>query len=826
MEIQNYVDKTLLGWIYYNENYTHGENTNAINRVCYVYPRYILVDDETVVPIDPADFPMLGSFEVRIQGGFSAEDVVDKLSHLVKAKLNIMPEEDKDQQNNHYRLKFNPTYSEGISEVWLEGFKDSNFYQVVKTDLSIEDILKRKSIDYFLDNIYTKHIVVKNKEGYFGPFDYYVENNQIKLFATDKFDYHILKPNPAIISKEVLRIGDRADNGVDLVMAKSMSESADLKDSYDFINDTTLLDKILSIFEERKMTDRNQIKELKKLLLTQIDPEKYPDITENRLIKLKELIRSSEYQDDFLSKISYYLMEDEENRDYVLRKILDTRFEELEDRSTRFIEVRERLDELNREKANLESTLETIRSEVSDAKSFILKENEELSNKLNMEIDALKKKRDELDSEINSLVGIYDLATADSVLKQDISAREAQINELSQTRDSILKELKDGIEEFNNTGRVIGRALKEKGFNDILMTVRGTKNFEYIPYKDVSYANFESKDEIIDYILYKMNKVYNHRISRNGVINLLALFAQNFIVNFDGKTGSGKTSRATAFLNALGLNSQNNRFVRINVDPDVRSVRDLVGFYNPNTGEIVKNNRRLYDLLEMMEKDTEDVLSCVLFDNVNSSIPEHYLSGFIDKKINETMNISLGGGREFEIKPSLRILTTITDDHTGFILSDRFYDNSATSTQNYDGRSVYKLNNLEFEDRGAVSYSDIMTFNEKKSFSNDFEIKFNSLMSIFRKNGAYISSRSEEKARDYIESVQDMMDLTSPMQKFFPIELAISQFILPNLNLDKMNDRFFSGILNELKNMQLLESRFKDIKATKDRIDIESRLDF
>ena len=133
---------------------------------------------------------------------------------------------------------------------------------------------------------------------------------------------------------------------------------------------------------------------------------------------------------------------------------------------------------------------------------------------------------------------------------------------------------------------------------------------------------------------------------------------------------------------------------------------------------------------------------------------------------------------------------------------------------------------MEFEDRGAVSYSDIMTFNEKKSFSNDFEIKFNSLMSIFRKNGAYISSRSEEKARDYIESVQDMMDLTSPMQKFLPIELAISQFILPNLNLDKMNDRFFSGILNELKNMQLLESRFKDIKATKDRIDIESRLDF
>ena len=39
MEIQNYVDKTLLGWIYYNENYTHGENTNATKR-CILFFLY------------------------------------------------------------------------------------------------------------------------------------------------------------------------------------------------------------------------------------------------------------------------------------------------------------------------------------------------------------------------------------------------------------------------------------------------------------------------------------------------------------------------------------------------------------------------------------------------------------------------------------------------------------------------------------------------------------------------------------------------------------------------------------------------------------------
>lgn len=825
MEIQNYLDKTLLGWIYYNENYSQGDNTNSINRVCYVYPRYILEDDNAI-PIDPQDFPMLGSFEVRIQGGFSAEDVVEKLSHLVKAKLNVIPEEETDQQNNHYRLKFNPTYSQKISEVWLEKFDDNDFYQVVRTDLNFDEILKRKSIDYFLDNIYTQYIFIKNKEGFFGPFDYYIDNNQVQLYATSKYDYNILKPNPAIISKEVLRVGDRADNGVDLIMSKSVDAHYDANDSYDFITDSALLDKILSIFEERKSIDRNQIKDLKRILFNQIDPDKYPNITESRLQRLKELLKKSEFQEDFLSRISYYLMEDEENQDFVLRKILDTRFEELEERSTRFIEVRERLGELGREKSELEQNLEILKNEVNDAKEFILKENKELSEKLDKEIKELESERDNLISEIEHLTGVRDLANIEDNLKNSIEKNQEIVKDLTVTKDEILNELKDGIDEFNHKGKIIGLALKEKGFKDVLSTVRGTKNFDYPEFKSLDYGTFESTDEIIDYVFYKMNQIYNHRISRNGVINLLVLLSENFIVNFDGKTGSGKTSRAEAFLNSLGLNYDNNHLVRIDIDPDIRTVRDLIGYYNPNTGEIVKNNRRLYNLLESMEKDEDNKFACILLDNVNSSIPEHFLSSLLDKKIGEEVYVNLGGGRELKIKNSLRILTTITDDHTGFVISNRYYDKSATSRQMYDGRSVYKPNNFEFEEKGAVSYSDILRFTEKKIIPGEFDSKFNSLISIFRKNGSYISSRAEENAVLYMESTHHLMDLTSPLQKLLPIELAIAQFILPNLSIEKMNDRFFSTLLSELKNMPLLESRFHEIKANKEKVDMDSRLDF
>ena len=90
MSICDYVGKELLGWIYYNENYSHGEYSNSINRVCYVYPRFILSDGE-VLPVNPEDFPQLGSFEVRIQGVFSSEEIVDKLTHLVSIRINFEP---------------------------------------------------------------------------------------------------------------------------------------------------------------------------------------------------------------------------------------------------------------------------------------------------------------------------------------------------------------------------------------------------------------------------------------------------------------------------------------------------------------------------------------------------------------------------------------------------------------------------------------------------------------------------------------------------------------------------------------------------------------
>lgn len=821
MDIKDYYGKTMLGWIYYNENYAHGENGNYINRVCYIYPRYILEEDGEVISIDPNDFPTLGSFEVRIQGGFSAEEVVEKLTHLVKVKFNIIPEEDLEQQNNHYRLKFNPTYDQEISEVWMEKFNDNRFYQVISTDLSIDEIIKRQAIDCYVEDIFTKYIVLKNKEGFFGPFDYSFEDDIIKLQAVSLFDYHVLKPNPAVISKEMMRVGDRVDNGVNLVRSDFLDLNSDIKDSYDFITDDILLDMIINIFEERNTLDRSQVKDLRKLLFSQINPEVYPKITDKRLARLKEYIRRTEYQDEFLSKIAYFLMEDENNKDYVLRQVLNTRFEELEERSTKFIEVRERLEELTRKKEEVQSELDMLNNELVDSKSFIIKENEALSNELNKQIEALKDKKSELEKNVENLLVTNELSHLNSELDAAIDTKKQELVSLEKTKSDILKELNNGIADFKNETKLIGRALVDKGFDDIINTAKGNTNFYYPDKEPVVYADFSSKEEIVDYIYTKMNTVYNHRMTRNEVVNMLVLFSNNFITNIAGKNGSGKTATAVKFANALGLNFEAQNLVKIAVDLDIRSIKDLIGYYNPNNGEIVKSNWRLFDMLE-----SKNELCCLILDGINSSIPEHFMASLIGKDVDTCEAISLGGGKDIFAGKEFRILTTINDDNSGFILTNRYFDNTATMYSDYDGRSAYRLNNEEFEDKGAIRYSDLMRFRERVGISNEYESKFNSLISIFKKSGQYISSRAIEKSICYMESSTDLMDLNCPNKKYLPIELAVLQFIVPTLDPEIMGERFVSMLANEIKTMPLLEEKLSEFKSkSKDNIFNEFNLD-
>ena len=814
MSICDYVGKELLGWIYYNENYSHGEYSNSINRVCYVYPRFILSDGE-VLPVNPEDFPQLGSFEVRIQGGFSAEEIVDKLTHLVSIRINFEPEVDTNQQNNFYRMKFNPSYGDESSEVWLERFKNDNFIQVINSEDSLETIIENRKLDYVLEKIYTDQIFIKARDGICGPFTYIINDNTVELAAVSEYDYNLFIDEGFILNKFIFKVGDRAENGVFLTCKNFLDENKDKLKLEDFISDEMLIETVLSVFEREENINSADVGALKKALLTSINNVTYPNASQERVERFRNIIKQSEMGTDFLFKIATFLLKDDKLKDYVIRLILDNNFEEIEDRLTIFIEVREKISELEREKDALQAEVNRLSIDAKDSRDFLLKENEDLAKELNEQIESIEKELNIRQEELTMMGYVNDLATEKESLEGKIQENKAELENLKNIQSEVVSELKDSVDEYKNIGRVIAKDLRKEGMDDFMSTLKGLKNFERTEKKEFELASFNSSEELVNYVYYMMNFELNYNISRNMVANLLVLFGMSYITNVNGSTGSGKTSMVSTFARALGLTEDNGLYIKVNIDPDIRSTRDLIGFYNPVSGELTANNKRL---LEMMDKTCElNLPHIVLLDNANLSMPEHYLSSFLEHEIGSKDYLNLGGGKEIKLKDNVRFFTTLQKDHTSLELTSRFYDKTATVEAKYESKNFYQKDMDGMGPKGVVKLSDILDLQSKHDNLNpDLENKLANIINVFRRYGSALSPRTIIKSRQFISSITPLLKTNITEFKYLALEMAVLQFMLPSRIATSINKRFIDGLLQEVKDMPKLE---ETLVAYKDMYD-------
>ena len=814
MSICDYVGKELLGWIYYNENYSHGEYSNSINRVCYVYPRFILSDGE-VLPVNPEDFPQLGSFEVRIQGGFSAEEIVDKLTHLVSIRINFEPEVDTNQQNNFYRMKFNPSYGDESSEVWLERFKNDNFIQVINSEDSLETIIENRKLDYVLEKIYTDQIFIKARDGICGPFTYIINDNTVELAAVSEYDYNLFIDEDFILNKFIFKVGDRAENGVFLTCKIFLDENKDKLKLEDFISDEMLIETVLSVFEREENINSADVSTLKKALLSSINNVTYPNASQERVERFRNIIKQSEMGTDFLFKIATFLLKDDKLKDYVIRLILDNNFEEIEDRLTIFIEVREKISELEREKDALQAEVNRLSIDAKDSRDFLLKENEDLAKELNEQIEAIEKELNIRQEELTMMGYVNDLATEKESLEGKIQENKAELENLKNIQSEVVSELKDSVDEYKNIGRVIAKDLRKEGMDDFMSTLKGLKNFERTEKKEFELASFNSSEELVNYVYYMMNFELNYNISRNMVANLLVLFGMSYIINVNGSTGSGKTSMVSTFARALGLTEDNGLYIKVNIDPDIRSTRDLIGFYNPVYGELTANNKRL---LEMMDKTCElNLPHIVLLDNANLSMPEHYLSSFLEHEIGSKDYLNLGGGKEIQLKDNMRFFTTLQKDHTSLELTSRFYDKTATVEAKYESKNFYQKDMDGMSPKGVVKLSDILDLQSKHDNLNpDLENKLANIINVFRRYGSALSPRTIIKSRQFISSITPLLKTNITEFKYLALEMAVLQFMLPSRIATSINKRFIDGLLQEVKDMPKLE---ETLVAYKDMYD-------
>ena len=434
----------------------------------------------------------------------------------------------------------------------------------------------------------------------------------------------------------------------------------------------------------------------------------------------------------------------------------------------------------------------------------MIKENEELAKELNEQIASIEKELEERHEELRLMGYVNDLAAEKNCLEETIQENKAELEKLKTIQDEVLAELKDSVDEYKNIGRVIAKDLRKDGMDDFMSTLKGLKNFDSTEKKEFELASFKSKDDLVNYVYYMMNFEFNYNISRNMVANLLVLFGMSYITNINGKTGSGKTSMVSTFARALGLSEENGLFIKVNIDPDIRSSRDLIGFYNPVSGELTANNKRL---LDMMDKTCDGNLPhIVLFDNANLSMPEHYMASFLEHEIGSKDYLNLGGGKEIQLKDNMRFFTTLQKDHTSLELTSRFYDKTATVEAKYESKNFYQKDMDDMSPKGVVKLSDILGLQAKHdNISPDVENKLANISNVLRRYGSPLSPRTIMRTRQFISSITPLLKTNINEFKYLALEMAVLQFMLPSRISTSINKRLIDGLLQEVKEMPRLE---------------------
>lgn len=181
---------------------------------------------------------------------------------------------------------------------------------------------------------------------------------------------------------------------------------------------------------------------------------------------------------------------------------------------------------------------------------------------------------------------------------------------------------------------------------------------------------------VVDYL-----REAGREVSADDAANYLICLTQGFITAFTGNPGCGKTSLCTLLGRALGLatDAPGTHFVDVPVSRGWSSAKDFIGYYNPFTRSMVKSEPAVYDALELSQSEDCEATApmVVLLDEANLSPLEHYWAPFLkhaDPASSAPRTFSLGGDSVWTIRPHLRFLATINQDHTTEELSPRFLD--------------------------------------------------------------------------------------------------------------------------------------------------------
>ncbi len=759
-------------------------------------------------------FPNHGNFAIFKSRGYDVE------SQIKKREFCVLKLEDTDIQPNtnyitgefntsHYKLNLEDLVNHGK----LIKLSDYNIYPIVTAEKSYIDFSKDSIIDVEEDfpvfKYMTQSVLYYNGE-YYGPFEtgFRDYNRKVYLntkihdrkYVINKYSIYNNEDDPVIYCKYYKSDREPKDfliltDDLKKEVVDCISDEALIKDFTNSISSFGLGNSSISFEDLSKV-----IKDLQNTSLTDIS--EHPEISEKRIAKLKKLLANvSSFKDlakDSSNIVSLLLSQniDDGEISELLEKIISSpeflgRIQNYKIVSSKIDEEKYKLEELQKQCKELEEniaqqkeeTYEKILSETEEKKVILDNLSSSISEK-EQELDIISKKLN-LSSKIDELEVIYNHSYN-------------KVETLNRKIDTKIEEAKNSLAEisFNNQfDKLISRKL-----SDALASLE--KDADSEKYINASTSAINAKvsqiedENLVDYVVSEIQK-YRPKYDRNTIINLLVCFTQGFFTILSGAPGTGKTSICKILAHILGLDSSlstdnvfSQRFVTVPVERGWNSKRDLIGYYNPLSRKVEKNNTQLYDALRILdcEREHSKIPMLILLDEANLSPMEFYWGDFLNicDSINSNSrgNINLGEDLVLNIPKTLRFWATINNDHTTEKLSPRLIDRAFVISLPFE-YSDSANTDIADSDNEPIEWAKLeRCFTNTKTVMQRQSINiFENIISIFKKMNQDISPRLINSVRSYCSVAQNLFE--SEMHSdpsIIALDYAVAQKVITKIS--------------------------------------------
>ena len=755
------------------------------------YPLYEYIDNKFVA-IDDAEerFPEHGNFAVYKSRYYDIEERIMKREFCILTLDESDIQENKNYNGDFYTSHFKIDIEDLVKSNKLHSLSEYNLYPTVVAEGPVN--FKDKKVIFVEDSFPINNFMTKSflyHQGYYyGPFDTSIRDLDGKMYVNPR-----VEQNGYVVNRYTLD-EDRENNPIvycQFYRSERMMDFIHLDSNFEKVTEDVMSDNALleaftkalsSMHLDNSSIPINKLEEALETINSSpfINVSGNENITQTRINRLKDMISNTNNFHELTTSttdILAALLNGDSNLDEFVEKIVSdpellNRFQSHKVFKSKLDEEREELERVRKEKEKTEADIDKIRAESQE-------------NALE-KIESLKSEKAQLETKISEAKSKFDEIVEKTRLSTDI--RELKI--LHKSYQDRFYELKSDIQKTvdESAGKAAKIVFDEQFDKMISKTLSNAlakyeRDDEETKYKTIAATIINSsncgveEEKLIDYIVSEI-QLYRPKYSKNTIVNLLLCTSLGFLTIFSGDPGIGKTSICRILAHSLGLdhpvvqdaNVFTERYLLVAVGRGWNSKRDLIGYYNPLSKRIEKNNCNLYDAMKLLHFESQEskLPMMILLDEANLSPMEYYWGDFVNicdtfNRDSESVNnsINLCENEVLRIPKTLRFLATINNDHTTETISPRLIDRAfvvslPSSSYSYNDEALKEFDG--FNSPISIEKINSCIESHRSSMEETANSIFENIKDRFRRIKQPLSPRIEEDVINYCSVAQNLLE--------------------------------------------------------------------